>query len=295
MALPRVVPAMITPFSEGGTGIRLDFIPQHLAYLEHRGADGVLALGTNGEGVSMSLEERRDIIDAVLTHRGRLSAFFATGCAALPDTVELSRYAIERGADAVMIVPPFFFKDVSGEGLAAYYAAVLEALPPERKVILYNILDASGAEISDALIDALLERAPGRLLGVKDTSGDVERTRAYVERYPQLVVYNGSDANLAAALDAGVAGIISATANVFPDLVAQVIAAHESRGDVAGAQAQLSRVREIIERFPSHSAIKHMLEEIAGLPLTYVRPPLRDLTLGEAQELHAALAGLDLG
>ena len=293
--LPRVVPAVVTAFSEGGRDLQLDFIPQHLAYLEHRGADGVLTLGTNGEGVSLSMEERKDVIDAVLTHRGRLSIFAGTGCAALPETVELSRYAIERGADAVLVVPPFYFKRIEPAGLIAYYGALLESLPAERKVILYNIPDVSGVEISDEVVDALVERFPERLLGIKDTSGDLERTRRFVKRYPQLAVYNGNDDNTAGAVEAGVAGAISAAANVFPDLVAWVFRTHEKGGDMGEAQAELSAVKELIASYPSHSAIKHLLHQVAGLPLTHVRPPLRELTGEEAAELARRADELSIG
>ena len=156
IALPRVVPAAVTPFSEGGAQVMLDYIPQYLAYIERRGADGVLALGTNGEGLSLSLQERKEIIDAFLTHQGRLFTMFGTGCAALPETIELSRYALERGAGAVMIVPPFYFKDVDERGLISYYSELMGALPPERKVLLYNIPSVSGVEIGDEL------REPGQ-------------------------------------------------------------------------------------------------------------------------------------
>ena len=293
--LPRIVPAAVTPFSDGGAELRLDFIPQHLAYLEHRGADGLLTLGTNGEGVSLSLDERRTVIDAVLTHRGGLRVFAGTGCAALPDTIDLSRYALERGADAVMIVPPFYFKGVDDAGLINYYAALLDALPRQRSVILYNIPSVSAVEITDGLVDGLLEHYADRLLGIKDSSGDIERTRRYVNRYPQLAVYNGNDGDLAGAAELDVAGAISAVANVFPDLIAWVFRAHETKGDVAGAQAQIAQVRELLVRFPSHSAIKHLLHLIAGLPLTHVRPPLRDLTADEASALARAVESLPFG
>jgi 4-hydroxy-tetrahydrodipicolinate synthase len=295
MALPRIVPAAITPFSEGGQNLLLDFVPQHLAYLEHRGADGVLTLGTNGEGVSLSLEERKAMIDAVVTHRGRLGVFAGTGCAALPETIELSRHAIERGVDAVMVVPPFYFKQVEGAGVAAYYAVLLQALPPEKRVILYNIPDYSGVEITDDLVDTLLTRFPDRILGIKDTSGRLERTRALVERYPGLAVYNGNDADTAGAVEAGVAGAISATANVFPDMVAWILRAHETGGDLAGAQAELSAAHDLLRRYPAQSAIKHLLHLVAGLPLTFVRPPLRDLTLDEATSLAADVDALPIG
>ena len=290
--LPRVVPAIVTPFSEGGDRLLLDWFPQHLAWVEHRGADGVLALGTNGEGVSLSLQERKDVIDAVLTHRGRLGAMFGTGCASLPETVDLSRYAIERGADAVLVVPPFYFKEIAPQGLIAYYHALLSSLPPARKLLLYNIPDASGVEVADELVDALIERFPERLLGIKDSSGKLERTRRYLQRYPQLVIYNGGDGNVGEAATSGAFGAISAVANVFPDRIAGVLQAHASGGDVAAAQAEVTRIREMLERFPSHSAIKHLLRLVAGLPLSYVRPPLRDLTSDEAEALSRQLREL---
>ena len=288
-SLPKIVPAAVTAFSPGGERVLLDFVPQHLAYLEHHGADGVLTLGTNGEGVSLSMEERKEVIDAVVTHRGRLGIFAGTGCASLPETIELSGYAIERGVDGVMIVPPFYFKDVPTAGLIAYYEAVMSALPAGRKVLLYNIPSHSGVEVSDELVDALVERQEDRLLGIKDTSGNIERTRRYIERYPKLAIYNGSDSNTALAAEAGATGAISAVGNVFPDRVAAAWKAGEAGGDeeaVEEAQAELTKVRDFLGKFPSHSAIKHLLHVAAGLPLTSVRPPLRDLTPEEAKTVE---------
>jgi 4-hydroxy-tetrahydrodipicolinate synthase len=173
--LPHTVPATVTPFKKGGLELDPDWVPQHLAYLEKRGADGVLALGTNGEGPSLSQEERRQVIDAVLRARGGLRVFVGTGCASLTDTIAISRYALDKGADAVMVVPPFYFKEPAPEGLIAYYDAVFRALPREGKVILYNIPSYSGVEIVDGLVDALAERYAEQLLGIKDTSGDLRR------------------------------------------------------------------------------------------------------------------------
>jgi 4-hydroxy-tetrahydrodipicolinate synthase len=284
--LPNIVPAAVTAFSPGGERPLLDFVPQHLAYLEHHGADGVLALGTNGEGVSMSMDERKEVLDAFLTHQGRLKVFAGTGCASLAETIELSRYAIERGADAVMIVPPFFFKQLTEEGLLAYYQEVLAALPAEKRVILYNIPSHSAVEITDELVDALVERFPERVLGIKDTSGDIERTRAFIKRYPQLAIYNGNDPATALAAEAGAAGAISGTANVFPDRVAAAWSARADGQDVGAAQDDLTKACDFIARFPAHSAIKHLLHQVASLPLTHVRSPLRDLTPAEAKVIE---------
>ena len=214
---------------------------------------------------------------------------------ALPETVALSNYAIERVADAVLVVPPFYFKDITAQGLSDYYGALLSALPAKRTVLLYNIPDVSGVEISDALVDDLVERFPDRLLGIKDTSGKLERTQRYQQRYPQLAIYNGNDSNTAGAVTSGVAGAVSAIANVFPDLVADVFHAHDAGGDIAAAQAKLDRAKEMLGDLPSHSALKHLLHLVAGLPLTHVRPPLRDLTPDEAEVLARRVQELGFG
>ena len=162
-------------------------------------------------------------------------------------------------------------------------------------MILYNIPSVSAVEITDGLVDGLLEHYADRPLGIKDTSGDIERTRRYINRYPQLAVYNSNDDDLAGAAELDVAGAISAVANVFPDLVAWVFRTHETKGDVAGAQAEVAQARELLARFPSHCAIKHLLHLITGLPLTHVRPPLRDLTADETSALARAVESVAFG
>ena len=283
---PGVFAAAVTPFSEGGRQVDLDWIAAHLAYLEENGADGVLTLGTTGEGPSLSLEERRQVIDAVLGHRRRLWVLVGTGCASLTDTIEISRYACRAGADAVMIVPPFYYKGVDDRGLMAYYDAVMAALPAEARVILYNIPDVTAVEISDDLLDYLIARQPKKVAGIKDTSGRLERLEGYIQRYPQLSVYVGSDDLIASGLKAGALGAISAAANIYPQLVRDVRQRLLAGEDAESSQAAIDRVLEVLRRYPTFAAIKHWLRIAAGLPQTYVRPPLRDLTPQEAAALE---------
>lgn len=292
-SLSGTFPATVTPFAEGGGGMDLDWMAGHLAYLERRGADGVLALGTNGEGPSLTLAERKQATDAVLRHKGGLAVIIGSGCPALPDTIEASNYALERGADAVLIVPPFYFKDISPEGLSAYYDAVFAALPPERRVFLYNIPSFSGVEITTALVDHLLDKFPDKLAGVKDTSGSLESLRRFVTRYPGLTVFTGSDGLAAEGYRLGAAGSISAVANVFPDLMAAPGKAHTEQ-ERNEAQAAIDPIRGLIKDYPSPSVIKHLLRIVAGLPQTYVRPPLRDLTPAEAADLERRVNELGL-
>jgi 4-hydroxy-tetrahydrodipicolinate synthase len=290
----HTLPATVTPFADGGERVLLHWIPQHLAWLAERGADGLLAMGTNGEGPSLNLEERKQIIDVIMEHRGGLATVFGTGCASLPETAEVSRYALERGADAVLIVPPFYFKGVPADGLIAYFDALLRALPSERKVLLYNIPFLSGVEVSDELMDALAERFPERLLGVKDTSGHLERTEGYVRRYPQLTILCGSDHLAGPAYRAGAVGSISGLANAFPGLMSAVWLAHAEGGDVDAAQERVQEAQGLLRGLPAHSAMKHLLHLMAGLPLTYVRPPLRDLTRDETEELRRRASEMGL-
>ncbi|MFH1486516.1 MAG: dihydrodipicolinate synthase family protein, partial [Chloroflexota bacterium] len=208
-------------------------------------------------------------------------------CSSLPETVELSRYAIEKGADAVIIVPPFYFKDVSLSGILDYYRAVLRAIPPEGKVLLYNIPSLSGVEIQDGLVDALQSEFPRQLLGIKDTSGSLEKTKHYIEHYPGLRIFSGSDEHLASCLKAGVAGAISSLANVFPEVAVAIHRAHVAGGDVETAQALFSKLRRLTRKYPMQSANKHLLHIFGGLPPTYVRPPLAELAPEEAAALES--------
>ena len=272
-----------------------DWIGGHLAYLRQRGADGVLALGSNGEGPSLSLAERKQVVDAVLRQRPDegLAVMVGSGCAALPETVELSNYALERGAQGLLIVPPFYFKDISDEGLLSYYEAVLAELPAGARVFLYNIPQMSGVAISHAVLDGLLRRFPDRLAGLKDTSGDLTTLQGFLEAYPSLSVFTGSDGLAAEGHRLGAVGCISGIANVFPDLMGAPAKAR-SQEERDAAQAAIDRVRGLVHAYPSPSVLKHLLRLVAGLPQTYVRPPLRDLTPQEATELERQTRELGL-
>ena len=292
-----VIVATVTPFTEEGEKVDLDWIPEHLEYLRKNGADAVLITGTNGEGPSLSLAERRSVIDTVLENRGDLGVMAGTGCSALPETVELSRYALGQGADAVLVVPPFYFKGLSDEGLIEYYSAVFSSLPSDGKVALYNIPKLSGVEITNPVIEALLERYPSKLLGVKDTSGSIDQTRHFIDRFPELSIFSGTDLYVEQAALSGAKGNVSASANVFPHILKSIFYSVKDGKSATSTQDRLSEIRKTLDKYPSHSAIKHALSHFAGLPLRFARPPLRNLTSLEAREtigsLTAILADVD--
>ena len=288
--LAGVYAATVTPFDPTGGAVDHTWIPRHLAYLRAHGCGGVVPLGTNGEGPSLSVDERKAVIETVVAAAGGLGVMPGTGCASLVDTVELTRFAFAAGADAVLVIPPFFFKDVSPEGVLAYYRRLCDqALQPGQQVFLYHFPRMSAVPISDQVVAGLQESHPGCVGGVKDSSGDIDSVRHWRPAFPWLRVFAGSDTLASDAYAAGVAGTITAGANVMPHLIQAVRAAVQDGRDPAAAQAAVDSVRGWLGRFSAmHATTKTLLALVAGLPPASVRPPLMDL----AREQRAELADL---
>lgn len=291
--LTGVICATLTPFASEHGGVDEGWIANHLRFLEQHGVSGVLALGTTGEGPSMSLEERKRVLDVVLEQRGELAVIAGTGCAALPETIALSRYALERGADAVLVVPPFYFKDVPEAGLLTYYRAVCDALPGDARLLLYHIPQVTGVPISPGVIEGLLQSHRRQVYGLKDSSGDMLYLTSLLQDYPRLRVLVGNETQASNGLADGAVGMISALANAWPGVVGAVWKAHQEQGDIHTAQGELTRLFHACAgtRPP---LLKAAMPWVSNLPRTSVRAPLSNLSEAEAEHLRDALARLDL-
>lgn len=288
--LAGVFAASVTPFDPHTGQVDHPWIVRHLAYLRSRGCDGVVPLGTNGEGPSLSVDERKAVIDTVMAHADGLTVVPGTGCASLTDTVELTRYALRAGAASALVIPPFFFKNVSPVGVLAYYRRLCDgALQPGQGIMLYHFPRLSAVPISDEVVAGLQESHPGCVLGVKDSSGDLESILHWNRLFPWLRVFAGSDSLASQAYAGGVAGTITAAANVVPHLVQAVRQAVLAGRDPSPCQQRLNTLRGWLERHNMHPATKFLLTRFAGLPPTAVRPPLTELTEAQRSEL-AALA-----
>lgn len=281
--------ATVTPFQSPAGPLDREWVPGHLRWLEQQGVNGVVIAGTTGEGPSLTTTERQALIDTALEHRGRLRVFVGTGCAAVPDTIAMTRYAIEQGAEAALVLPPFYFKGLPDSGLLAFYRAVCDALPPAGKILLYHIPQVSHIPIPTSVIDQLLESHPHQVIGIKDSSGDPAQTAMLIKRYPGLQIYAGSAAKFAQALSDGAAGGIFALANVFPRAMDAILAAHRSGNANGAAQEHVAAILAAIQPCPTIPALKALLPSVAGLPFTSVRMPLANLTHHEADELQARL------
>ena len=279
--------AMLTPLDSSG-GIDHGLLAAHARSLLGRGVDGVAPFGTTGEGQSFSVAERLAGVDALLAAGipgERVVA--ATGCAALPETVALTRHGVQAGCAACLVLPPFFWKDVTDDGLFAWYANVIEAVgDPRLRVYLYHIPQISGTPLSVDLIARLADAFPDVIAGVKDSAGVWTNTQALLTRVPQLAILVGHEPHLPRLLRAGGAGTMCGVANLFPALVKALL----SPGVTPADEQRLATFIEIAFRQPFLAGFKAILAEQTRNPgWQAVRAPLLPLAADSRNALLAAL------
>ena len=267
--------AAVTPQRDG----RLDedaFAP-YLGFLADGRLDGVLALGTTGEGILFSVEERRRALEAFLAAAGRLQVAVHCGAQTTADTVALAEHAAEAGADGVAVIGPPYFQ-LDERALVEHFAAAAAACSPT-PFYVYEFERASGYAVPLSVLHELRERAPN-LAGLKVSDAPFDRFSPYL--LEGLDVFVGPEALIFDGLSAGAAGAVSGLAAAFPREVADVV-----RAPTADGAIRLGELRAAVERFPRHAALKFLLSQ-SGLPVREdVRPPLRRLTDAERDELRA--------
>ncbi|MEE8246488.1 MAG: dihydrodipicolinate synthase family protein [Alphaproteobacteria bacterium] len=287
-------------FAAALTPLKKDLSPDpgamidHFSWLLAQGCDGIAVLGTTGEANSFSLDERLAIIAAVgASGLDPARLLIGTGCCAIPDTVRLTRAALEIGAGGVLMLPPFYYKGVGDDGLFAAFASVIEQVADARlEIYVYHFPRMTGLDISVALLERLVAAYPETVVGLKDSSGDWSNTEAVCRALPGFRTFAGSETFLLPTLRAGGAGSISATANITVRDCAALMRARES-AEAEAMQAALSRLRATIEAYPLVGACKHVLAGRHGRPeWERLRPPLLPLGAAQAAALDAALSGL---
>lgn len=260
-------------------------------WLLDEGADGLAVFGTTSEANSMSPGERKALLEHVVDSGiGPGLLMPGTGACAIPDAVELTRHAIKLGCGGVLVLPPFYYKNQSDEGFFAYFSELIERVGDARlKVYLYHFPQMSAAPISPALIARLRRRYPEAIAGLKDSSGDWEATKALAAEFPEMAIFPSSESRLEEGLALGMAGCISATANIQPRAIAKFIA----RRDAADAR-RITAVRGIIERYPTVSTLKALIARDTGhAEWAITRPPLVPLPADAASRFFEELDGTD--
>lgn len=284
--------AAVTPFDEKGM-FQPDWQAAHFAWLQEHGVGGVLVAGTNGEGPSLSANDRRALIDAAVANHGTMQLVAGTGTPSLQETIALSRYALQAGVDAVLVIPPFYFRDAPEEGLIRYYQALCSAI--DGRILFYHIPRVSGVPITRGLIEAVRASHPQQCYGIKDTGGNATETADLVRTYPDLHVLGGSDHLMLDNLHAGVRGQISGLANAFPELFVGLLRAFQDGEPAEQWQQQVIAVQAVVKRYPYHAAVKALAAQRAGLARSYVKPPLIDLTAEQQEALQDEIKKISIG
>lgn len=257
----------------------------HLAFLSEGGVDGVLVLGTTGEFPSFSIAERKQILESNVRHKGRLYVIAGIGTTNLAETLDLLAHAQGVGADSVLVVPPFYYKSPSLQGLTSYYARILEAA--RIPVLLYNIPQMSGVTISHELIVQL--SVYDHLYGIKDSSGKWESAQGYITKFPKLCTFVGKDVLISEALKLGAGGAITSLGNIFPKFGSQIVHQFATGKDVSALQQRATAASTTLGEYSPIAAMKFYLGRI-GLRESYPRPPLSELTAEQKKTLMADLA-----
>jgi len=288
-------------FAAALTPINTDLAPDHALMARHcrwlldNGCNGLAVLGTTGEANSFSLVERVAIIENLVEAGIPGSALLpGTGSCALPDAVELTRIAAELGCGGALLLPPFYYKDSSDDGLYGFFSEVIQRVGDARvRVYLYHFPQMSATPISHALIERLLKAYPETICGLKDSSGDLDNLVVTIRNFPGFHVFTGSDDQLLLVLEAGGAGCITASANVVSQLAADVYAGFKTGTDVSALNANLSEARRIIFQFPLSAALKQMMHRHTGdIGWLNIRPPLRLLDDADRKRLFAEFDGI---
>ena len=239
---------------------------------------GLAIFGTNSEAASLSVDERLALTNALLEAGIPASKLMpGTGACAIKDAVMLTRHAVENGAAGVLMVPPFYYKGVSDDGVFGYYSEVIEQVGDDRLAIyLYHIPQLTFVPITLALIERLLKRYPKAIAGIKDSSGDWNNSKTMIDTYARsgFDVFPASEALLSKALAIGGVGCISATVNMNPAGIHAVCEQWRSPEGVA-LQARADTLRAIFQAPTMIAAMKRVISEVAGDPdWRFVRPPL---------------------
>ncbi|OHY98368.1 dihydrodipicolinate synthase family protein [Salinicola sp. MIT1003] len=290
-----VLSPVITPFND-------DLSPDAARFVEHcrwlmANDVGLAIFGTNSEANSLSVQERLDLLDHLVAAGLDTSRLMpGTGCCSIPDSVTLTRHAVNQGVGGVLMLPPFYYKGVSEEGLFRFYSEVIERVGDERlRLYLYHIPPVAQVPIGLGLIERLLKRYPEVVAGIKDSSGDWANTQSVIDAFGAqgFRVYAGSERFLLPTLRAGGAGCISATANVNPRAIS-ALGASWREDDADARQQALNEIRDIFESVPMIPALKAATAHFSGDPAwDRLRPPLVSLDDGQRDRLLTTLAGVD--
>jgi 4-hydroxy-tetrahydrodipicolinate synthase len=284
-----VLAPVVTPFTSNLEADAARLL-QHCRWLQNQNC-GLAVFGTNSEANSLSVEERLRLLDGLVEGGVDPKRMMpGTGCCSIVDSVTLTKGAVEHGVGGVLMLPPFYYKGVSDEGLYRNFSEIIERVGDGRlRIYLYHFPQMSQVPFTIELVARLRESFPGIIVGMKDSSGDVGNLEAVLAAFPGFGYFAGNETLLLKNLRSGGVGCISATANVNPKAIDDLFQMWESE-DAAEKQEALNRVRGAVQQFPLVPALKTILSHYASDPeWNRLRPPLVELAAADGAKLIAEL------
>src|SRR5438067_9044835 len=282
-----VLAPVVTPFKADLSPDCERFI-RHCQWLLSQNC-GLAVFGTNSEANSMAAEERSTLLDAVVAAGIDPSRMMpGTGCCSVTETVELTAHAVRHGCAGVLMLPPFYYKNVSEEGLYRYFSEVVQRVGDTRlKIYLYHIPPVAIVGITPKLVERLLKAYPTAIAGMKDSSGDWNNTKTFLDAFAKqgFDVFVGSESFLLANMRNNGAGCISATANVNPAPIDKLYREWRN-ADASAQQDALNAIRKATGQYVMIPALKAVIAHYTRQPAwAAVRPPLVALSKEQAAKV----------
>ncbi len=290
-----VLAPVVTPFDKDLNPDTARFIA-HCKWLISQGS-GLAAFGTNSEANSLSFNERTALLDALLASGVDPKRMMpGTGCCALTDSIRLTEHAVKAGCAGVLMLPPFYYKGVSDEGLYRNYSEIIERVGDDRlRIYLYHIPPVAVVGITPKLVERLLKKYPTAIAGMKDSSGDWNNTKVFLDAFAKsgFDMFVGSESFLLANMKNGGAGCISATANVNPAAIDKLYREWQNP-DAEAQQQALDIARNTFgKKYLMIAALKAGIAHYSSdAQWVTVRPPLLELTKEEMASLTTELKAI---
>ena len=285
-----VFSAALTPIKQD-LSINQDLYLRHCQYLMRQGHDGLAIFGTTGEANSFSIKEKKNNLEFLLSNRIDPKILIpGTGSSSLNDAVEMTKHAANYKVKAVLLLPPFYYKNVKDEGIINYYRQIIEKVGEnEMKYILYHIPQNSYVPISFKIIEILLKLYPDNIVGIKDSSGDSDRMMKIVKYFNDFAVFCGHDSLALNIVKRGGAGAITAGTNVCGKLLNFIIKNHKRENEIKNFQELqnlLKQIRQVITSHEPISLMKAYFSIVDNIPeWNNVLPPLNKINNPQNQKL----------
>ena len=292
--LRGVLSPVLTPFDENLMPSKERFYA-HCKRLIDAGA-GLAIFGTNSEANSLTVSEKADLLEYIIDQGLPASRMMpGTGCCAFPDSVELTKRALAKGCGGVLMLPPFYYKEVSDDGLFRSYAEIIERVGDANlRVYLYHFPGVAVVPIRQGLIEKLLKAYPNTIAGIKDSSGDWNNTQMLLDNFQSdsFDVFAGSEAFLLQNLRGGGAGCITATANTNAPAIMELYKTWQGK-DADAKQAAITKTRSIFAKIPMIASMKAVIAREMNDPAwALTRPPLMPAPADKVDVVMAELAAI---